>query len=510
MKIFSASQIRSWDAYTIEHEPIASLDLMERAASVFTRWLMELYPDTSRPIVVIAGTGNNGGDGLAVARMLDRAQYAAKVVVCDFDGRRSADFESQLDTISARSPVYPAIASTPSEAMAWLREVATPDTILVDALFGSGLNRPLVGDWAALVQQINALEREVVAIDLPSGLMADAPTPGDVVMHATRTFGFQTPKLAFFFPENAAFVGAWSFDSIGLHPTFAHNTATHFHYLQLETVQQWWKPRGKFAHKGTFGHALLIAGSWGKTGAAVLAARACLRSGTGLLTVHVPRCGQLILQITTPEAMVSADDKAKNWSSMPELDACTAVGVGPGIGRSVVTTGVMEQLLQKVTVPMVLDADALNILAEHPEWWPMVPANTILTPHPKEFERLFGKTPDSFTRNTLQREMAVRHQVIIVFKGAHTAITLPDGRCFFNSTGNPGMATGGSGDVLTGIITGLLAQQYPPEIAALLGVYWHGLAGDCAAATVSETCLIASDLVDGMRGGARVLAQRGK
>jgi hydroxyethylthiazole kinase-like uncharacterized protein yjeF len=496
MKIFSAIQIRAWDEYTIQNEPIASLHLMNRAARVFTDWFVKTYPDSSQSIVVFAGTGNNGGDGLAVARMLDQAQYAVKVVLCDFGTRHSADFDVQRALISDFSAVKPLVFQSFTEFKAKKNTILANQDLVIDALFGTGLSRPLEGDWALLVHFLNESGNEMVSIDLPSGLYCDVPTSGAAVIEADKTFTFQTPKRAFFFPENAVFLGDWAIGNIGLHPDYEAQTETDFHYLTAAVVGALWKPRTKFSHKGTYGHALLIAGSWGKIGASVLGARACLRAGVGLLTVHVPRCGNIVLQSTVPEAMVSADKRAKFWAEVPALQNISSIGAGPGIGQAPETAQALKQLIQSVGVPLVLDADALNLLALNPEWLDLLPKNTVLTPHPKEFERLFGKTDNGFQRNDLQRKMAQQYGIFIILKGANTAIACPDGRCWYNSTGNPGMATGGSGDVLTGILTGLLAQGYPEQSASLLGVFLHGLAGDLAAEVLGQEAIIAGDLVD--------------
>lgn len=488
MKIFTTEQIRAWDAYTIEHEPIASVDLMNRAAQTFVDWFSGVYPDTERPVYVFAGTGNNGGDGIAAARLLHFRFYAAKVFVCDFSGKHSADFDAQIQALPPRGAVE----------VHWLKDAAPMpeaprNAVIIDALFGSGLARPLTGDWAVAVDYLNRLPNEKVAIDLPSGLFADAPSEGPCI-RATRTFTFETPKLAFFFPENAERVGEWAFGSIGLHPDYARDTGAPFHFVTLPDIQHLVKPRPRFSHKGTFGHALLINGSYGKMGAAVLAARACLRAGVGLLTAHAPQKGCDILQISAPEAMYSTDAHADIWTEVPDLERFTAVGAGCGIGTAPETALALEALLRKSTTPLVLDADALNLLSAHPEWWRMIPANTVLTPHPKEFDRLFGPSAGAFERFNRQREKAREHGVFIVLKGACTVTACPDGACYFNSTGNPGMATGGSGDVLTGILTALLAQGYPPREACLLGVYLHGLAGDIAAGEGSQPGLTAGDL----------------
>ena len=498
MKIFDTAQIRAWDAYTIQHEPVTSLELMNRAAKAFTDWFDGIYngrpfDKPTPPVVVLAGTGNNGGDGLAVARMLHWRLFEVKVIICDFGGKRSADFEAQLDLLQKDVEVVLL------HAAGGLRQVSFPEkAVVIDALFGSGLNRPLEGEWAKAIDYVRQLTQEVVSIDIPSGLFADRSSVGQSTVAATRTFSFEAPKRAFFFPENAERVGQWEYGSIGLHLDYYAKTETPFHYLTKNQATLLVRPRPRFSHKGTYGHALLILGSYGKMGAAVLAARACLRSGVGLLTVHAPRCGYLVLQGAVPEAMFSPGRRATLWAEAPDVRGYSALGVGCGIGQAPETAAALEQLLQAAEKPLVLDADALNLLAQNPDWWRLVPRNSILTPHPKEFERLFGKSGNDFERNDLQRRKAQEHGMFIVLKGAYTAIAGPDGSCWFNSTGNPGMATGGSGDVLTGLLTGLLAQDYSPRDAALLGVWLHGCAGDLAVRELGQEALTANDLTEYM------------
>ncbi len=488
MKIFSTEQIRAWDAYTIEKEPIASVELMNRAAQAFANWLAGLYPDTQRTIGILAGTGNNGGDGIAIARLLHQKFYEVKVFVCDFTGKHSADFDAQVEALPPNGAVVPE----------WLHSaeifpLIPPNVLLVDALFGSGLSRPLDAPWAQTIAWINQLPNEKIAVDLPSGLFADKHTFGPCV-NANRTFSFQSPKRAFFFPENANRVGEWTFGDIGLHSKFVEQTQTPYHFLCRVDVLGLLRKRPKFAHKGAFGHALLINGSLGKMGAAVLAAEACLRSGVGLLTLHTPGCGYEILQTRVPEAMCQIDPDHDIWAEIPDFKRFNAIGVGCGIGTAAQTAQALKRLIQLAKVPLVLDADALNLLAAHPQWLDFLPAGTILTPHPKEFERLFGASANDFDRLDLLRKKAQEYGLYLILKGAYTAIASPDGTCWFNSTGNPGMATGGSGDVLSGILTGLLAQGYGPADACRIGVYLHGLAGDLAAKDKSQPGMTAGDL----------------
>jgi NAD(P)H-hydrate epimerase len=495
--------MRAWDEYTIRTEPVASIALMDRAAQAFVNWLIKYSPDTRRPVFLVCGTGNNGGDGLAAARLLHWAGFDAKVIVCDFAAKHSPDFDAQMAQLPRHDNLVLLWIKSPDE---W---PAIPERVLlVDALFGTGLRGTLDGQWAQLVNKINRLPNQVVAIDLPSGLLPDTHTPGNAVVRAHRTCTFERPKRAFFFPENADRVGEWHCENIGLAPGFEGEAETSFYCLDHAAAAALRKPRRKFSHKGNYGHALLVAGSMGKMGAAVLAARACLRSGAGLLTVHAPRCGNLVLQSWTPEAMFSADARARFCSSFPETTAYDAVGIGPGLGKNPETAVALRAFLATAKAPLVLDADALNLLADNPDWWALVPKNSLLTPHPREFERLFGTSGDDFQRNDLQRQMAQQHGVFILLKGAHSAVACPDGDCWFNNSGNPGMATGGSGDVLTGILTALLAQGYSPKSACLLGVYLHGLAGDLAAAACGQEALIAGDLVEYLGAAWQTLAEK--
>lgn len=490
MKIPDTQQIRDWDAYTIAQEPVAPIDLMERAALAFTDWFVQTFSETDRPIHIFCGPGNNGGDGLAVARLLQQRFYAVQVYLCYISEHTSEDFAANL----ARLPRLQELVLQDlksGDPLPGLPEQA----IVIDALFGSGLNRSPEGDYAQLILHLNRSAKTLVSIDIPSGIFADRHTDG-VCIHAHHTLSFETPKLAFLFPENAAHTGDWVVRAIGLHAGFGKQMETRNHFIDAAFIRSFLKTRKKYDHKGSYGHALLIAGSFGKAGAAILAARACLRSGVGLLTVHVPRCAYEVLQATVPEAMVSADANQYFFSRAPlELEPFRAIGIGCGLDRQGESATALLHLLEASDKPMVLDADALNLLSEHPDWYPKIPKQSILTPHLKEFERLFGKSDNDFERNTLQRQKAQELQVYILLKGAHSCIAAPDGTCYFNSTGNPGMATGGSGDVLTGVLTGLLAQGYSPLEAACLGVYLHGLAGDLAAEANGQEAMIAGDLI---------------
>jgi NAD(P)H-hydrate epimerase len=420
--------------------------------------------------------------------MLHAASYKVNVAIPDEKEKFSTDFNLNLVRLR-ESGIVPASLS---EACGW---TPAEDSIIIDALFGSGLSKPVTGIMEEVINCINSMKGIVVAIDIPSGLFADIPAEkGAVIVHSDYTLSFQMPKLAFLFSENEIFTGEWQVLPIGLNEDFIAHEPCNQYLVTREALIPLRKLRSRFAHKGTFGHALLISGSYGKMGAAVLASESCLRSGTGLLTTHIPQCGYSILQTAVPEAMVSLDRNDKSCSQLPDLSAYSAIGIGPGIGKSEETTSVLKLLLQEAKVPLVMDADALNILSENKTWLAFIPGGSVLTPHPKEFERLAGTWKNSFEMIRILKEFTLKYQVYVILKGAYTAISTPGGSIFFNPTGNPGMATGGSGDVLTGIILGLLAQRYSSVDACLLGVYLHGLAGDLAAAEYGFEAMLAGDI----------------
>ncbi|PJJ48654.1 NAD(P)H-hydrate dehydratase [Hymenobacter chitinivorans] len=487
MRILTAAQTRQADQATIQEENSSSAALMERAATALTEWILaRLSPPEADPTLVFCGPGNNGGDGLVVARQLHQAGFTVQVFALPAEGY-SPDFDANRQ----RLPAGLALQTLSAAAL----PVIAPDALVVDALFGTGLSRPLTGLAAAVVQHLNQAPARVVAVDMPSGLLADASQPAaSPVVRARHTVSFELPKLAFLLPQNAAYVGRWHTVPIGLSRQFLAEVETNMYFTDTALLAGRLPARDQFGHKGTYGHALLLAGSRGKIGAAVLAAQACLRSGVGLLTVRTPAVGYDILQTSAPEAMALTDPAPDFLSELPELTPYSAVGMGPGIDKAEETKHVLEQLLRHAKVPLVLDADALNLLGANPELLQLLPADTILTPHPKEFERLAGPARDDYHRLELLREFCRLHRCYTVLKGAHTCLGTPAGELYFNSTGNPGMATGGSGDVLTGILTALRAQHLPALDAALLGIYAHGRAGDLAARHTGQAGLIAGDL----------------
>ena len=496
MKIFPTSAIRQIDAYTIEHEPIHSLDLMERAANAIAKEIMSQWPDKYEThFVVFAGPGNNGGDALAVARLLAENGYHPEAYLFNTTGKLSADCEANRDMLSDTEGV------TFHEVITqFIPPKLTEDDVIIDGLFGSGLNKPLSGGFASLVKFINGAGATVVSIDIPSGLMGEDNTTNSLehVVKADYTLSLQFPKLAFLFAENEAYVGAWKVLDIGLSKEAIRQTPTPYEMGDAGRMRYQLKMRSRFSHKGDFGRALLIAGQQGMAGASVLAARACLRSGVGLLTVHVPLCNNTIVQTAVPEAMTSLDASEFCFTETPDLEMYQAIGVGPGLGKSDATQQALFHLISHTSVPMVLDADALNLIGMSHSYLRRLPKGSIITPHPGEMDRLVSKCANSYERLSKAINLAQTCGIYIVLKGAYTAVISPEGNCWFNVTGNPGMATGGCGDVLTGIILSLLAQGYDADTAAKMGVYIHGMAGDIAARDKGEVSLIASDVVDNL------------
>jgi NAD(P)H-hydrate epimerase len=501
MKILTAQQIKDWDEYTICHEPIASIDLMERAAGKCFNWLDE-KDCLVHPFVFFCGKGNNGGDGLALARMLAAKKCSLTIFILEPGHKGTEDFQTNLARL--HQYIDGDIHYVQDETN--FHEIPT-GTIIIDALFGSGLSRPLEGIAAKTVEHINKSGCKIISIDIPSGLSVDQSSKENTIVKAKHTLSFQCFKPAFLLAENAEYVGEVHILDIGLHPDYLQTIKTKYELVDEKIIRSIYKPRNRFSHKGNFGHALMITGSYGKMGAAVLSAKACLRSGVGLLTCQIPNCGYEILQSTVPEAMVITDfNSSFITKTEDDVTKYDAIGTGPGIGTASETRTFLKELISSYKKPVLIDADAINGLAMEKKL-PPLPPGSILTPHPKEFERLFGECKNDFERIEKALLNAKLLNCLIVLKGHHTFIATPGskarpydvaGRGYFNSTGNAGMATAGSGDVLTGIITGLLAQDYPSEQAAILGVYLHGLAGDIAAVKISQEAMIAGDITESL------------
>ena len=493
MKIFNSEKLREIDKATCEAQQVDSVELMERAASAVSYEIISRFLPGQR-IVVVAGPGNNGGDALAVARMLIEQGYRkVEVFLFNVTGRLSHDCEVERKRLIAPD----AVDFTEIE-----REFNPPylseDDVVIDGLFGSGLNKPLQGGFRAVARLINESGAYVVSIDVPSGLFGewnDNVVLRDVV-HADLTLTFQTPRLSFFFEDNEQCVGEWKILDIDLDEATIRKTQADFTLVEARNVRPLLRPRRNFTGKRDYGSALVMAGSLGMMGAAVMCARAALRCGAGLATVHSARCGMPVIQTAVPEAMFEPDSSENFISDMSVHHNHQVVMAGPGIGTREKTANALADLLKKVKSPLVLDADALNCIAQHPEMLPLLPPQTVITPHQGEFDRLFGEQQTAEQRLKKAIEMAQYYNIIIVLKSHHTAIVRPTGRVYFNSSGNPGMATAGAGDVLTGVIGAFIAQGYRPDLAAPIGVYIHGLAGDLAASEIGQFGVIASDISD--------------
>jgi NAD(P)H-hydrate epimerase len=487
IKLLSKENISSLDAYTIKHEPVASIDLMERASKAFSTKFKALFPDKNHTILVFCGVGNNGGDGLAIARLLYEADYAVRSFSIGSLDKATDDFNENFRRLP---PGLKHLHLTNEMEL----PLVSDHEIIIDGLFGSGLSRPIHGLCGQLIHLLNESGATIVSIDIASGLYVDQHSSGPIIQ-PKHTITFQLPKLAFLLPENHPFVGEWHVVPIGLNEEFIKKTDCREYILEADDVAPAIPKRSKFAHKGDAGRLLIVAGSTGKMGAAILATRAALRTGAGLIFTQLPGNGRDIMQVSVPEAMVIPEPNTDVVSAVHVPDKTNAVAIGPGLGTAPETAEALRTLLEKHPLPMVLDADALNILSTHPEWLSLVPQGSILTPHLGELERLLGPWENDFHRLELTRTFSAKYHVHVVTKGAHSVICHPNGTCYFNSTGNPGMATGGSGDVLTGIIGSLLAQGVPAAESARLGVCLHGLSGDLAEIKYGQLSLSASDLI---------------
>ena len=504
IKILNKEQIRELDAVTISRQNITSTELMECAAEACSNHICNIISENTKNLVVVCGKGNNGGDGLAIARLVydrlgTRGLNLSVYIIDQSSERTSNDFQYNYEKLKSGKKIKVEHLNE-NNLEVFKKELFSirNESLIVDAIYGTGLNRPVSGFTGELIKTINETLIPVISIDVPSGLMPDEfqnPETSNII-YASITLSFQQPKYTFLLPETGKFCGEFIVLDIGLDNEFIKESKCENFYIERTDISSLLKKRGKFSHKGTFGHALIIAGSLGKMGAAFLSSKACLKSGAGLLTIHVPSCGTNILQNSLPEAMVSQDSNYEYLTELPELGTYNAIGFGPGIGTKEESGKVLKQIFQNYQGKLVIDADGINLLSENKTLLGFLPPLSILTPHPKEFDRLTEKHNNSFERIETAKQLATKYHLIIILKGAHTAIVTPNGNIYFNSTGNPGMAKGGSGDVLTGILTGLLARGYGPLEASFIGVYLHGLAGDLAAEISGEESMLASELID--------------
>ncbi len=491
MKIFLSEQVKEADAYTIKHEPISSINLMERAATLCYNFIKENY--FSNLYHIFVGPGNNGGDGLVIARLLAEADKKVNVYILKFTDNFSSDFTENLKRLNSQNK-----ASVREIKDLYKFPEFNDEEIIIDAIFGSGLSRPVQGFVAEVINKINEAKNTVIAIDIPSGLFGEdnAENLPNNIIKADITLSFQFPKLSFLLPDNHKYVGRFELFDIGVHKDYISKTPSKYYFTEQADIKI--QKRDKFSHKGTFGHALLFAGSYGKTGALVLASKSCLRTGVGLLTSYIPKTSYNIYQTSVPEAMCyTFNDETASFTT-PDLSSYSAIGIGPGIGKDRLSLAVLTDIIQKnkAKVPMVIDADGLNLLSENKYLLKELPENSILTPHPGEFKRLVKNYNNDTEKLEKLKKIARKYKLVIVLKGAYTVVATPDGRLYFNTTGNPGMATAGSGDVLTGIILSLLAQKYNQLQAAVFGTYIHGLAADLAVNNLDENSLIATDIIN--------------
>jgi NAD(P)H-hydrate epimerase len=471
LPLLISQQIREGDAYTIANEPISSVDLMERASRAFVGWFVNRFPDKNEPITFYCGTGNNGGDGLAIARiMCDHHYNKLKVVIVRFSAKVSDDFQVNYERLK--------------ETCVTIKELEKGEEIpednsrvIIDALLGSGLNKPLTGDYARLVNFINGLNKTVVSVDVPTGFFAEGEVAKDTIaIKANLVITFQQPKINFLLPESAPYVDCWETVNIGISEKFAQSVNSPYQLVEEKDARQMLKPRKHFSNKGTYGHALLVAGQAKTMGAALLSSSAAAHAGAGLTTACIPESGLIALNSYQPEVMAIT----RRENELPEIDwdKFSSIAVGPGLGKDDDALNLLKAIIKNYKKPVVIDADALNLLAENPALFTELPVGSVLTPHMKEFDRLFGDHHNWWQRLQTSIKKAKELNICIILKNDYTITATPDGKAYFNSTGNSAMASGGMGDVLTGIIAALLAQKYPPVEACILAVYIHGKAGD--------------------------------
>lgn len=491
MKLFTASEIRTIDEATVKHQSITSLELMERAASAVACEIMERWP-SSQHFIVFAGPGNNGGDALAVSRLLIDQGYRPDVILMNTGGHLSIDCAANRQRLIDMQ--YPQFTEVTQKFT--MPEMSDSD-VVIDGLFGIGLSQNLQGGYTVLARTISESDAYIVSIDLPSGLYPEYNSRNvlSYVMQADLTLTFQVPKLAFFFRETQNCIGDWKVLDIGLSRKAMNETPSNLYMIDRKGVKEGLRPRDIFSDKNDFGRMTLVAGGLGMTGASILAARAAMRTGVGVVKVHAPQCCYIPLQTAVPEAIMEQDSNACHLSEVA-FDKRYTYALGPGLGTHPQTKNAIGEFLRSATSPLVLDADALNCIADDRKLLSNIPANSVITPHVGEFERLFGQYYTDEERFVRALEMSRFLKIVIVLKGHYTFVFRPDGKVFINTTGNPGMATAGSGDVLTGIISALMAQKYRPDMAASMGVYIHAYAGELAAKRHGEYGMTASDIVD--------------
>lgn len=495
MKILTSEQIRKIDAETISREGIPSLELMKRAATAFCDWFTGRYAKNIS-LLIFAGVGNNGGDALAAARLLHKSGYNVTVSVVEYSEKYTEDCEHNLRRVRAENITCKKIIS----------EKDIPDIkrydVVIDGIFGTGLSREVDGIAAKVIQHINDSDKPVISIDVPSGMFLDRKTL--YAIQAKNTITFQIPKLALYLPENQNYAGDVSIVGIGLNEQAIEEAESNIFYTEKKQIRPLLKPLSRFAHKGTEGHVLIIGGSLGKCGSACLASKAAMKAGCGLVTAYMPKCGVVVVQSNFPEAMVIEDRGEEHISYINYEMKPDAIGIGVGMGQHDDTQQAFFEFLQKNNTPLVIDADGLNILSRHKDWLTLIPPKTILTPHPKELSRLIGEWSDDYDKILKTKQFAEKYGLIVIIKGAYSLI-IDQENIYVNSTGTPALATAGSGDVLTGIITSLLAQGYEPLDATRVGVYLHGMTADLTQHKIHPRAFIASDIIDNIGNAYSIL-----
>ncbi len=502
MKILNAQEMKQADMLTMKEENIPSFELMKRAASACHNWLLTNILTYNYHI--FCGPGNNGGDGLLIARLLAGKYTKVKVHVVNDSDNESPTFKEAMIYLNKR----PNIEINYIKTVADLPKIELKENV-IDAIFGIGLNKPVSGIFKETIEHINKYSKNTIAIDVPSGLFSEKNDyTQQTIIQASYTLTFHPPYLSFFFEENYKYVGEFvSLNIRLLTEKFARDKNIKYNILKRKEIAKIITPRQKFAHKGDFGHGLLIAGSLGKIGAAVMAAGAALKSGIGLLTVHTPKCGTTILQTAVPDAMLTVDQLEDHSSEFYELNKYKAIAIGPGIGLKRPTILMLKVLIEESTTPLIFDADAITIISENKDWLNKIPKNSIFTPHPKELEKLIGHTTDSYERSQKTMEFANKYGCFVILKKANTEIYTPDSECYFNTTGNPAMAKGGNGDVLTGMLLAFLSQGKTPLNTCKLAVYLHGLAGDFAAEKYGQHSVLASELINFIHKAFKIISK---
>lgn len=489
MKILTGSQIKEADKYTIENEPISSLELMERASLYMSNEVIKILNDDV-PLLFFIGKGNNGGDGLAMARILSENGYRCMVYCIYSKEDMTEDCRANLERLPADVEIL-------NPDIIFQNILVNEDILIIDAILGSGVKGIVKEPISEVIRWINNLPNQVVSIDLPSGMKTEWNNEDDKsIIKADYTLTIEFPKIGMLLPDVGEYCGEIIIVPIGLSQEYINETFSNYNYTDKEYIQSLTEKRSKFTYKNAHGHALLICGSKNMGGTATLATAGALRSGCGLVTTHLPYEARYGIMANCPSAMLSFDEGDMFTVLPSNLDKYSVVGAGCGIGQSEETVMALGLLFQSVTYPIVIDADALNIIATHRQLHNFIPKNSVLTPHLGELRRLVGAWDSEKHKIELVRQQASDLESVIVVKGAYTMICLPDGNCFFNSTGNAGMAKGGSGDILTGLITGLIGRGYSSSKAAIIGVYLHGLAGDLAASELSQEAMNSTDIVD--------------